>query len=579
MTDIRRNILILFFAFLFLYAVLISRLFYIQLIKHDFFMKRSMEQRLREISLAPDRGDIFDRNGNLLATTVDSYSIYTIPADIKDKKAASKALALALGMDRNIVLGKMNSKEPFVWINRKVDSGIKEKVMKLKLEGIGILSERRRIYPKGKIASQVLGFVGIDNQGLAGIELEYDNYLKGLGGRLIKEQDVKGRDILVSDLREIQAPSNGMNLTLTIDEPIQYMAEKEIKKAVRELKAKSGTVIVMDVRSGEILALAIYPGFDPNEYNRYSPDVWYNRAVTGVYEPGSTFKLVTVAAAINDGAITPNSLIYCPDFIQKGKRTIRNSHRIDFPTGRNVLPGEVLKQSINTGAAQIAYKLGKKDFYKGIRAFGFGQVSGIDLPGESRGILRNESDWQEIDVGTISFGQGIAVTPIQLISSLSSIANGGVKVKPRVVKRIDSISGNYVKIIPSEKGGRSVSSRAAKEVLDMSESVINEGTGKPARIKFFRVGGKTGTAQKPKPGGGYYEDSFVPSFIGFAPLTDPAVSVLVILDDPSTEYWGEKTAAPVFKEIMEFTLRRMSIPPDGLQKQDQVRSKDTVGMI
>ncbi|MFC1768004.1 peptidoglycan D,D-transpeptidase FtsI family protein, partial [Candidatus Margulisiibacteriota bacterium] len=447
----------------------------------------------------------------------------------------------------------------------KVDSRLKERIKKLELAGIGILKERKRIYPKGRIASQVLGFVGIDNQGLAGIESRYDDYLKGRSGRLITERDVRGRDIMTSGLREIQAPSDGMNLTLTIDEPIQYVAERELRKMVRQSQAKAGIVIVMDVKSGEILALATYPDFDPNEYNKFKADILNNRAVTEVYEPGSTFKLVAVASAIQEKAITPNSHIYCPDVINIGKRTIRNSHPIKFKKGRYVKPVDVLKDSINTGAANVGIKLGKDKLYAGIKKFGFDRSSGVDLPGESRGILRHPDKWAEIDVATISFGQGIAVTPMQLIANLSSIANSGVRVKPRVVKRIEGPGKSYIKIFTPEKRGESLSPKVADAVLKMSEVVVEDGTGWHAQIDHFRIGGKTGTSQKAKPGGGYYTDSVISSFIGFAPISDPQISVLVVIDDPKTDIWGGTIAAPVFKTVTEFTLRHLNISPDNVK--------------
>lgn len=563
MNNIKTRIIFIFIALLGLYSILAARLFYLQLIMHEFYTERSLEQRLRVIDLSPDRGDIFDRNGGLLATTVDSYSIFATPSNMTNKKDAAMLVAKALETDYGSVYEKLDSNKPFVWIKRKVDSSFKENIKKLNLAGIGILKEKKRIYPKGRLASQILGFVGIDNQGLANLELKYDSYLRGREGKLITEIDVRGRDILTSSLREIQTPSNGMNLTLTIDESIQYVAEKGIRNAVKKSKARSGVVIVMDVKTGEILALASYPDFDPNEYNRSKPENWYNRAITQSYEPGSTFKLVTIAAGLQENAITPKSPIYCADSVELGGRTIKNSHTIKFKT-RYVLPEEILEQSINTGAVQVALKLGKKKFYQSIKKFGFGEPSGIDLPGESPGILRGESLWYPVDVGTISFGQGVAVTPIQLIKCLSSIANGGVLVRPHIVKKIESQNKSYIKIFATDKKGRSVSEKVANEVLEMSEVVVTKGTGKTAKIRNFRVGGKTGTAEKPKSGGGYYSDRYVPSFIGFVPASDPKISVIVVVDEPQTEYWGEVVAAPVFKEVTEFALRKLNIAPDSL---------------
>jgi len=367
---------------------------------------------------------------------------------------------------------------------------------------------------------------------------------------------------LTSNLRVLQSPTNGMNLTLTIDEPIQYKAETEIRKAVEGSHAISGSAIVMDIKSGEILALASYPDFDLNDYQKYRENVWYNRAVTDVYEPGSTFKLVTVSSAIEEGVISKNTTVYCPDSIKLGGRIINNSHRTKFDT-KNLSIKEILRESVNTGAVQIALKLGKEKFYKHIKDFGFGDYTGIGLFGESRGILSEPASWKRSDIGMMSFGQSIAVTPVQLISSLSSIANGGIMMKPHLVKRIEGDDANFLKVFAPEERRRAVSSRTAGDMLELCEDVVENGTGRLAKIPAFRVGGKTGTAQKPRPGGmGYMEGHYVSSFIGFAPMDAPQIAVLVVLDDPKPVYWGELVAAPVFRRVAEYSLRRLNIAPD-----------------
>jgi len=552
----------LFFASIFILFVLVLRLFYLQVIKHDFYLDKSHEQRLRIITLSPDRGDIYDRNGNLLATSISAFSVFAVPSEVKNKSEVAGIISRVLEENRSVVLQKLTSGKPFVWIIRKIEGPLAKKIKEKKLPGIGLLPEKKRVYPKRKLASQIIGFVGIDNEGRSGIEIAYDRYLKGEEGSLITEKDPRGREILTSNLRVIKSPTNGMNLTLTIDEPIQYKAETEIRKAVESSHSISGTVIVMDIKSREILALASYPDFDPNDYQKYKENVWYNRAVSDVYEPGSTFKLVTVASAIEEGIISEETKIYCPDVIKLGGRTIRNSHKAKYAT-KYLSIKEILRESVNTGAAQIALKLGKDKFYKHIKDFGFGDYTGIGLMGESRGILSEPALWNKPDIAMMSFGQSIAVTPVQLISSLTAIADGGRKVKPRLVKKIESDDANFLKIFAPESRGQAISERTASDMLELCEDTVENGTGRLAKIPGFRVGGKTGTAQKPRPGGlGYMPGHYVASFIGFTPMSAPCIAVLVVLDDPKPVFWGETIASPVFKRVAEYALRRLNVAPD-----------------
>jgi len=547
---------------IFLLVALMLRLFYLQIFKYEFFIDKAHEQRLSTITLYPDRGDIYDRNGNILAISINAFSVVAYPSEIRNKGKVAAALSKILKEKESTVIQKLNSGKPFVWIKRKIEEPMAQIIKSKKINGIGILPERKRVYPKRKLASQVIGFVGVDNQGLSGIEISYDDYLTGEAGSFISERDPGRREIVTSNLRVLKPATNGMNLTLTIDEPIQYKAESEIRKAVEGSHSISGSIIVMDVKSGEILALASYPDIDPNEYQRYKPAFWNNRAVTDVYEPGSTFKLVTVASAMEEGIITNGTKIYCPDTIELGGRIIKNSHRTKSDT-RYLSIKEILRESVNTGAVQIALKLGKEKFYDHIRAFGFGEYTGVGLPGESRGIFKDPASWNKPDIGMMSFGQSISVTPVQLISSLSSIVTGGIRIKPRLVKKIESSDSSFYKIFAPEIKGQAMTAKTAGEMLELCEDVVENGTGRLAKIPGFRVGGKTGTAQKPRPGGhGYMEGHFVASFIGFTPLEDPRISVLVVLDDPKPVFWGESVAAPVFKRVAEYSLRRLNVTPD-----------------
>jgi cell division protein FtsI/penicillin-binding protein 2 len=548
--------------FLFILFVLAMRIFYLQVIRHEFYLDKANDQRKRIITLSPDRGDIFDRNGDLLATSIDTYSVFAVPSGVKDKQGTSAALSKILKENEGAILQKLDSDKPFVWISRKIEEPLAQKLKDKKLPGIGLLMEKKRVYPRNRLASQVLGFVGMDNEGLSGIEISCDRYLRGEEGTLITEEDPRGREILTSNLRVLRAPTNGGDITLTIDEPIQYKAETEIKKMTESSHSISGSVIVMDIKSGEILAIASFPDFDPNNYQKFKQDVWYNRVVTDVYEPGSTFKLVTVASGLDDGVITPNSVVYCPDEIRIGGRVIRNSHELKFPT-KYLSLNDILGESVNTGVVQIAQKIGKDRFYKNLKAFGFGEQTGIELLGESKGILYEPSLWDKPDIAVLSFGQGVAVTPVQLLASLSAIANGGIRMKPRLIKKIENDDANFYKVYSPESRGQAVSTKVAGEVMGLCEYAVENGTGHLAKIDGFRVCGKTGTAQKTQPGGrGYMEGHYISSFIGFVPTQSPRIAVLVVLDDPKPVYWGERVAAPVFKNVAQFSLRRLDIAPD-----------------
>jgi len=525
----RNRMLILLLVFIFLFVVVVLRLFDLQVLRHEFYLNRSQEQRTRIIKLAAQRGDIFERNGNVLATSIDSYSV------ILYRKG---------------------------WIARKLSLGEAEKIKGENPEEIGLLKEKKRIYPKERLAAQVIGFVGVDNQGLSGLELAFDSYLKGKEGRVITEGDPRGRE-LYGALRELEPGADGMNLTLTIDENIQYVAERELQKKLKEAGAVSGMCLVMDVRTGELLAVASKPDFDPNVYLKSRRELWHPRFLDP-YEPGSVFKLITVAAALEEGVITLDTRLKSMDSITVGGKVIKNSHPIDWP-GKTISVSKMLEDSINTGSVQVGLKLGKEKFYKHIRDFGFGERTGFGIWGESRGIVKEPKRWYKPDIGMITFGQTIAVTPLQLLGAVSVFANEGMMVKPYLVNKIESSNGRFVRFFPRGRKRRVVSQKTADEVKELMRSVVVKGTGKRAQIKGFGVCGKTGTAQKAIPHGiGYFKDRYITSFIGFAPYQDPRVACLVIVDDPRTEIWAEKVCVPVFKDVTEFTLRYMNAKPDML---------------
>jgi stage V sporulation protein D (sporulation-specific penicillin-binding protein) len=523
----KSRLLVLLAMFIFLFALIVLRLLDLQLLHHSFYEKKSLEQHTRIIKLAAQRGDIYDRNENILATSVDAYSVY--------------------------LYGKG-------WLARKLSLPEAQKFGRESAKGIELLKEKKRVYPKGSLAAQVIGFVGLDNQGLSGVELAYDEYLRGKEGEVITEGDPEGVE-LYGALRELEPGIDGMNLTLTLDENIQYVAEREIEKQIKESRALSGMCMVMDVKSGEILALASKPDFDPNAYQMADRRSWHPRFLDP-YEPGSTFKLITVAAGLAEGVVSIDTKFKAMDSIIIGGKVIKNSHEIDWP-GSYITLSQVLEQSINTGAAQIGLKLGPEKFYGQIKAFGFGERTNFGMWGESKGIVRHWKSWYKPDVGMVTFGQSIAVTPLQLLSAISVFADDGMRVRPFVVKKIESIDGKFVKVYAGDGGVRVVSHKVADQMKKLMRSVVVNGTAKRAQIAGFAVCGKTGTAQKVSPGGrGYLKDHYISSFVGFAPMDDPRIAALVIVDDPRTSIWGEKVAAPVFKSVVEYTLRYINAKPD-----------------
>ncbi len=530
MENKKTKILTLFIFCLVLFLLVVIRLIDVQIIHHEFYQKKSQKQRTRIIERAAQRGDIFDRNGNLLATTIDTYSAFT------HKNGA------------------------FTWIKRKLPQATGEKIKQKDPAKIGLIKEKKRIYPKGQLASQLLGFVGLDNQGLSGIELSYEENLKGKEGKVITEGDPEGRE-LYGAIREIEPGSDGMNITLTIDENIQYIAEREIKKQIKKYRALSGTCIVMDAETGEILALASEPGFNPNSYKSFNAKRWHPRFLDP-FEPGSTFKVITVAAALDEGVISPETMLKSMDTITVGGKVIGNAHEIDWPA-RKISVSKMLEESINTGIVQVGLKLGPEKFYAKIKDFNFGQRTDFGLYGESRGILRHYKRWYKPDIAMITFGQSIAVTPMQLLSAFSAFANNGIMVKPYLVRKIEGIDSKFVKVNTRKEVGRAISKKATEQTKELMLNVVRLGTGRPARIASFKVIGKTGTAQKTRPGGrGYLKDHYIASFIGLAPFDDPKLICLVIVDDPRGKYWGSTVCGPVFKNVMEYSLRYLNVKPD-----------------
>jgi cell division protein FtsI (penicillin-binding protein 3) len=533
-------------------AVLV-RLSYLQLFSYRDYLARAQRQQQRIVEVSPRRGLFYDRNLRELAMSVAVDSCFAVPSEISDPHMVARLLAGVLNTSTEEMETKLKASRSFVWIARKLPPEAVERIQALNLRGVYFQRENRRFYPKRQLAAHVLGYVDIDERGLAGLEYTLDAQVRGRPGRMLILADARRRWF---DRAE-QAPDAGASVVLTLDEKIQYIAEKELAEAMAATRAESGTVIVQDPSTGEILALASAPTFNPNAPGE-SPAEWrMNRAVTALYEPGSTFKIVTVAAALEENVTQPEEVIDC----QMGAIVI-SGHRIrDHKPFGPLNVTEIVAKSSDVGAIKLGLRLGAPRLYDYIRAFGFGQPTGIELPAETRGLLRRVESWTPGSVGSISMGQEVGVTPVQLASAMSAIANGGWLHRPRLVRELRK-DGAAIPAPPAEPH-RAIQPRTAATLRRMLEAVVLEGTGSLARLDGYTSGGKTGTAQKIDPATGRYSPTqHIASYVGFAPLNNPVVTVLVVLDSPAGLYHGGEVAAPVFKRVAEQVLAYLDVPHD-----------------
>src|SRR6266404_2509221 len=553
----KRLLIIAAVALVWMLAVF-GRLGYLQLFRHGDYMARALRQQKRVIEITPKRGAIYDRNMHPLAMSLQVDSTFAIPSELGDNKAQAAALLSGvLNIPRDLLEAKFESGATFVWIARKLPPEKREAVEALNLKGIYFQKENQRFYPKRELASHVLGFVDLDEKGLGGIEYELDNQIRGKSEKIIVMADARQRWF---DGGEAQR-ERGANVILTLDEKVQYIAERELAAAMAKTHALAGTVIVMNPNNGEILGLANWPKFNPNVANEVPAEARMNRAVTALYEPGSTFKLITLAAAFDQGITRPGEVFDC----ENGAVYVAG-HRIrDHKPFGLLSVSDILAQSSDVGAIKIALRLGAPKFYDYIRAFGFGQLTGVDLPGESKGLLRRLENWSAVSIGSISMGQEVGVTPIQLVSAVSAIANGGMLYRPHVVaqlRRGDQILPMQSTLTPAEPR-RVIRPETAATLRRLMEGVILTGTGKLARLDGWTAAGKTGSAQKIDPATGRYSRTqLIASFTGFAPISNPAVSILVSLDSPVGQHEGGQVAAPVFKRIAEQVLPYLDVPRD-----------------
>ncbi len=548
--------------FLGIVAAVVFRLISLQVLEADRLVAIAERQHQHSVTITGRRGNIYDRNGEELAATISVKSVFAQPSILKNRKKVAAELARKLSISRKGILRKLNSGQPFVWIKRKVSPQEAEKVEALDIAGIGLMPEHKRFYPHHALTSHVLGFAGMDSQGLEGIELHYDRYLRGRRSVYTFQRDGKGRRIAGP---KGERSRGGADIILTIDRSTQYVAYKELSKAVVERKASGGMIIVMDPRSGEVLAMAGVPSFDPNRINRSHADNRRNRAVTDFHEPGSTFKVFLAAAHIEEGMWKPDELFYC----EKGRYRVGRRVIHDIKKYEWLNLSEIVKVSSNIGASKISARLGRERFYQYIRRFGFGERTHFDFPGEVSGLVRSPKNWSEVGLNNIAFGQGIGVTPLQLINAFCSIANGGKLLRPYLVRKIQDDQGHVIQEFSPTFVRRVISPSTAAVLSNMLHGVVEEGgTGMKAAIEGYDVAGKTGTAQVIDPETGTYSpDRYMSSFVGFAPASDPAVAVLVIIQEPEGRGFGGQVAAPVFHNVMLHTLRYLGIPPSEREEE------------
>ena len=534
-----------------------ARLIQLQIFQYGDYVVRAARQQQRSVEVAAQRGVIYDRNRRELAMSVAVDSIFAVPSEIPDPSTTASLLGKILGVDGRELLTRLQSSRAFCWMARKVDAEAAGRVRALNLKGIYFQKEAKRFYPKRELAAQVLGYVGMDDEGLAGLERSYDAGLRGKPGRMLISLDARRKWLG----RVERQPEPGANLVLTIDEKIQYIVERELEAAIQQTRSLAGTVIVQDPRTGEILALANRPTFNPNTLGKFGAAALQDRAVSDVYEPGSTFKIVTLAAALEEKLTRPEEVVDC----QMGAIEIAG-HRIhDHKPFGELTVAQILANSSDVGAIKIALRLGEERFDHYIRAFGFGRQTGIELPGETRGITKPASRWSKTSIAAISMGQEIGVSPLQLVSMISTIANDGVYNSPRVVagEAAGLQSGPKMAAFHPADGRRVISSLTAAEMKKMLEGVVLFGTGKRALLEGYSVAGKTGTAQKVDPATGNYSRSqYIASFAGFAPVNNPAITVAVILDSPAGPHEGGQVAAPVFGRITQQILAYLNVTRD-----------------
>ncbi len=533
-----------------------ARLVWLQVMQHAELMARAERQQMRTLDTAAERGEILDRNGHVLAYSVDAESVYAVPTEIKDPARAAAQLCAAFeecdARERQKIEERLGRQRPFAFVRRQLSPDEARRVAALKIEGVGFIKENRRYYPNKELAAHVIGYAGVENIGLAGIESAFDSQIRGRAGRILIQTDARRHTVF----SRVERPATvGADVELTIDEYLQYIAERELRAGVEENRAAGGTVLIMEPHSGEILALANHPTFNPNTFNRYTHAQMRNRAIQEVYEPGSTFKVVTASAAFEESLMKPDDPVDASGgLITFGARTIHDTH--DY----GVLSfTDVIVKSSNVGAIRVGLKLGSERLSRYVRRFGFGQTLSPELRGETAGIVWNPAQLNDSALASMAMGYQIGVTPLQMATAVSSVANGGELVEPHIVR---AIIKNGRRVETRRKVlRRTVSQMTAAELTGIMEQVVERGTGTPAKLDSYQVAGKTGTAAK-LVGGRYSKSDYNASFVGFVPSRRPALTILVVIDSPHAKgYYGGTVSAPIFKRVAEVALRHLGVPP------------------
>ncbi len=522
----------------------------IQVFKSEYLSNLAKKQHSYVLKLEPKRGTIYDRKLRPLALNVAAFSLYASPRTMTEdqKIRAVKVLSGALNLKKSFLDGRMNRDKNFIWIARKLSPKKAEKIRALKLKGLDFIKETKRYYPGQSLGAHFIGFAGIDNYGLEGLELKYNDYLRGQFGMAQILRDAKQRDLLIQE--SFLQPKNGYDLVLTIDETIQYFAEKALDKAFVKHDAKAACIIIMNPKTGEILALANRPTYDLSNIKSNSLDSRRNRAVSDMFEPGSVFKIVTASAALQEGAVVESDEIFC----ENGEYRVANHILHDHHSHGMLTFREVIEQSSNIGTVKVAQKLTGETVNHYARLFQFGKKTGVDLPGEVPGVLKPVSRWSGTSIGAVPIGHEVGVTALQLVCAVSAVANDGIYMRPFIVQYIRDQNGDIVEGFLPHPITESINRETASRVRDILVGVVDNGTGRRARIKNVKVAGKTGTAQKIVDGV-YSHSKFYATFIGFAPADDPKLAMVVFFDEPHPSHYGGTVSAPVFREVAENVLK------------------------
>jgi len=541
-------------------GIVLARAYQLQVLQKEKLTSIALSGYRGVVKLPPKRGTIYDRKGRELAVTVEVESIFAHPGQVQNKSRAARDLAKALGAREQAMMELLKTERPFVWLERKAAPDRVAKVKALDIDGVGFTSEARRYYPGKEIAGHVLGFAGEDNQGLEGLEKKFDSLLKGPDLSLVQMRDALGRTFSIS--RPDSEDRQIRDLVLTLDKDIQYATEQALRRAVEETGAKSGHSIVVDPETGEVLAMAVVPLYNPNVFREHQPFHWRNRAVTDSYEPGSTIKAYLLAAALDSGLVSAETKFFCENGEYKvGRNTIRDHDRKGYGF---LTVNEIITYSSNIGAVKIGERIGYKRFTEYLKRFGFGEKTGIELPGEREGFVRPIKEAKEIDQATTYFGQGMTVNSLQLVMAMAAVANGGKLMRPFLVKEVREPGGKVIEETKPHVVRKVLSAQAARLSTRILENAVGEtGTGFTAAISGYRVAGKTGTAQKVDPGTRRYSDkNYIALFVGFAPADKPRMLMVVVMDEPEKKKYGGLAAAPVFREVGAWTMNRLQINPD-----------------